>query len=250
MRFARAVLNRPYLFTIAILVANLFLFLLMWQSSGLTLKALWEFPGPVLVAYGAKLNILIDQHPHQWWRFVTPMFLHGGAIHLLVNMYSLWMIGPYVEKLYGSARFVFFWVVTGVAGVVASYLTVLPGSTPLGVIDRFIIKTQDAPSVGASGALFGLVGVLFVFGIKFRMSFRKASSAPWDRLTACYCIESFIGFVGQRFIDNAAHLGVCYRVPPWLVVNYRRPGENSRVTLIWRALQVARSCSCSSVLYV
>ena len=166
LRFARAVLDRPYKFTIALLVANLFVFLLMWQSSGLTSATLWEFPLPVLLAYGAKLNILINEQ-HQWWRFVTPMFVHVNLPHVLVNMYSLWIVGPYVEKLYGSAKFVVFWVLTGVAGVVASYLTVRPGMA-VSPIGRFIFKLGDVPSAGASGALFGLVGVLFVFGIKFR----------------------------------------------------------------------------------
>ena len=53
MRFARAVLNRPYMFTVAFLVANFFVFLLMWQSSGMGWSALLAFPEPVLLAYGA-----------------------------------------------------------------------------------------------------------------------------------------------------------------------------------------------------
>ena len=53
----------------------------------------------------------------------------------------------------------------GVCGVVASYLTVIPGSRP-GLISSFLIKYADEPSAGASGALFGLVGVLFIFGLK------------------------------------------------------------------------------------
>src|SRR5215207_10263213 len=68
IRFARAVLNRPYKFTIALLVVNLFIFLLMWESSGLSAAALREgFPDAVLRAYGAKLNYLIDPPYNQWW---------------------------------------------------------------------------------------------------------------------------------------------------------------------------------------
>lgn len=241
IRFARAVLSRPYLFTIAILVANIFLFLLMWRSSGMTFDSLLGFPGPVLVAYGAKVNRLIDQHPHQWWRFVTPMFLHGGLIHLLVNMYSLWMLGPYVEKLYGSAKFVFFWVVTGVAGVVASYLTVVQPGTPLSVLGRFIFKTHDNPSVGASGALFGLIGVLFVFGIKFRNELPEGFKRAFGTgLLPVIVLNLFIGFMGQRLIDNAAHLGgLISGAALALVVGYRRPGERSSMALVWQVLQVA-----------
>ena len=124
MRFARAILGRPYIFTIVFLIANFFVFLLMWHSSGMVFRSLGGFSSEVLVAYGAKLNSRINQQ-HEWWRFVTPMFVHVNLLHIVVNMYSLWMVGPYVEKLYGSARFVFFWVVTGVAGVAASYLTVV-----------------------------------------------------------------------------------------------------------------------------
>src|SRR6185369_9365471 len=72
VRFARAVLNRPYKFTVALLIANVFVFLLMWESSGMSFAALQRgFPDAVLVVYGAKLNYLINAPYHQWWRFVT-----------------------------------------------------------------------------------------------------------------------------------------------------------------------------------
>ncbi len=241
MRFARAVLDRPYLFTIVFLIANFFVFLLMWHASGMSTNALWVFPGPVLIRYGAKLNLLINQQPHQWWRFVTPMFLHGSLLHLLVNMYSLWMIGPYVEKLYGSARFVFFWVVTGIAGVVASYLTVVGPSTNVGSLGRFVLKAHDDPSVGASGALFGLVGVLFVFGIKFRNELPEGFKRAFGTgLLPVIMINLFIGFMGRGFIDNAAHLGgLASGAALALVVGYRRPGESSSMSLVWKILQAA-----------
>src|SRR5882724_11544653 len=166
MRFARAVLSRPYKFTIVLLVANVFVFLLMWQTSGMPFSVLAPLPNEVLIPFGAKANYYI-QARHEWWRFVTPMFLHVNVLHLMVNMYSLWIVGPYVEKLYGSAKFVVFWVLTGVAGVIGSYLTVRP-NLPANTLVRFLFKDHDVVSAGASGALFGLVGVLFVFGIKFR----------------------------------------------------------------------------------
>jgi membrane associated rhomboid family serine protease len=239
LRFARAVLDRPYKFTIALLVINLFVFLLMWQSSGLTSSALWEFPLPVLLAYGAKLNYYI-QTEHQWWRLVTPMFVHVNLPHLLVNMYSLWIVGPYVEKLYGSAKFVVFWVVTGVAGVVASYLTVRPD---LGVssIGRFLFKLSDVPSAGASGALFGLVGVLFVFGIKFRHELPEGFKRAFGTgMLPIIMINLFIGYLGRGFIDNAAHLGgLVSGAALALIVDYRRPGEKSGIAITWRTLQIA-----------
>src|SRR5262249_54789788 len=90
IRFARAVVNRPYKFTIGFLVINLFVFLLMWDSSGLTFRALQQpFSEAVLVTYGAKLNYLIEPPNNQWWRFITPVFVHIDILHLLMNMFSL-----------------------------------------------------------------------------------------------------------------------------------------------------------------
>jgi rhomboid protease GluP len=238
IRFARAVLNRPYKFTIIILIANLFMFMLMWQSSGLTSPVLWNgFPEPVLDAYGAKVNALIQAG--QWWRFVTPMFIHVNLPHLLVNMYSLWVVGPYVERLYGSAKFVVFWVLTGIAGVVGSYLTVRP-SMPGSFLGRFFFKAHDVPSAGASGALFGLVGVLFVFGIKFRHELPEGFKRAFGTgMLPIILINLFIGYIGRGVIDNAAHVGGLLAGAALAVaVQYRRPDERKGVTVVWRVLQV------------
>ena len=98
-------------------------------------------------------------------------------------------------------------MLTGVAGVVASYLTVGP-DTQLGNIGRFLFKTEDVPSAGASGALFGLVGVLFVFGIKFRHELPEGFKRAFGTgLLPMIIINLFIGYLGRGFIDNAAHLG-------------------------------------------
>lgn len=239
MRFARAVLNRPYKFTIILLMANVFVFTLMWQTSGIPLGLTAVLPGEVLLPFGAKLNFYIHNQ-HQWWRFVTPMFLHVNLLHLLVNMYSLWIVGPYVEKLYGSAKFVVFWVVTGVFGVVASYLTVRP-ALGAGPITGFIFKSIDTPSAGASGALFGLVGVLFVFGIKFRHELPEGFKRAFGTgLLPMILMNLFIGYVLRGFIDNAAHLGgMLSGAVLALLVDYRRPGERSGVAITWRVLQVA-----------
>jgi rhomboid protease GluP len=239
MRFARAVLSRPYKFTIILLSLNVFVFLLMWQTSGLPLSMLTPLPNDVLLAFGAKLNYLI-QSKLEWWRLVTPMFLHVNLLHLLINMYSLWIVGPYVEKLYGSAKFVVFWVVTGVAGLVASYLTVRPGM-PVGSAARFLFKNIDSPSAGASGALFGLVGVLFVFGIKFRHELPEGFKRAFGTgLLPMILMNLFIGYMLRGLIDNAAHLGgLLSGAMLALVVDYRRPGEKTRVAVTWRILQVA-----------
>lgn len=238
MRFALAVLNRPSFFTIIFLVTNIFVFMLMWASSQAG-SSVWEFSGPLLQAYGAKLNYLIRDN-HEWWRFVTPIFIHVSLPHLLINMYTLWMIGPYVEKLYGSAKFVVFWVVTGIAGVAASYLTVRP-EMHVNSVGRFLFKAADNPSAGASGALFGLVGVLFIFGIKFRHELPEGFKRAFGTgLLPMIALNLFIGFLGRGFIDNAAHLGgLAAGAVLALFVGYKRPHERAEVAIFWHILQVA-----------
>jgi rhomboid protease GluP len=240
VRFLRAVISRPATFTFVFIVANVFLYLLMSLSGGAT--------GTVLLAYGAKLNYLIDQEG-QWWRFVTPVFLHVqlpgmgplfGNLHLLSNMYGLFMLGPYVEKLYGSARFVVFWVLTGVAGVAASYLAVRP-EWAHGALGQFLFKPYDSPSAGASGALFGLMGVLFVFGIKYRHELPEGLKRAFGTgLLPTLAVNLFIGYVARGFIDNAAHLGgLVSGMGLALAVGYKRPGASGAVARAWHAAQVA-----------
>jgi membrane associated rhomboid family serine protease len=239
LSYAHAILSRPYIFTIVFLVANFFVFLLMWQASEMATSALLiSFPEPVLYAFGAKTNYLI-RNEHQWWRLITPMFIHVNLFHVLVNMYGLWAIGPWVEKLYGSARFVVFWVVTGLSGVLASYLSVIPGSHP-GPLTSFLIKNHDTPSVGASGALFGLIGVLFVFGLKYRRELPEGFKRAFGTgMLPVIILNLGIGFVGRGFIDNAAHLGgLLSGAALAALVGYKRPGQSTGVTIAWRVGQV------------
>jgi rhomboid protease GluP len=240
MGFARAILARPYIFTIVFLVANFFVFLLMWEASDLSSTALWgAFDPGVLLSFGAKTNYAIH-FDHEWWRFVTPVFIHVNLPHLLINMYSLWVLGPWVEKLYGSAKFVVFWIATGVAGVVASYLTVIPGARP-GLLGSFLIKSADEPSAGASGALFGLVGVLFVFGLKYRRELPEGFKRAFGTgLLPVILLNVAIGFLGRGIIDNAAHMGGLFSGAALAAVfSYKRPGQSARVTLAWRIVQIA-----------
>lgn len=234
LRFIRAIVSRPATFTFIILAANIFIFiLLMLERAGDNPAA---FQG-ALIAYGAKVNSLINAG--EWWRFVTPVFLHVDTIHILVNMYSLFVIGPYVEKLYGSAKFVVFWVLTGMAGVAASYFASMYEMQE-GFLGRLLFRGGDVPSAGASGALFGLVGVLFVFGIKFRHElpeeFKRAFGVG---MVPTILINLFIGYAIPG-IDNAAHLGgFLAGVVFALFVHYKRPGERAGIAIAWHIAQGA-----------
>ncbi len=86
----------------------------------------------------------------QWWRILTSAFLHGGLIHIAVNMMSLWFLGRFIEYAVGPWRMLFIYMVS----LVAAGLGVVYFSAPL------------VPTVGASGAIFGLFGALFAIGLK------------------------------------------------------------------------------------
>ena len=96
--------------------------------------------GDVLFRLGESLPL--PYNLAQPWRFVTAIFLHASLLHIVFNMWVLMDIGPAIEELYGSARYLFIYVITGVGGYIASS----------GLIGH--------NSVGASGALLGLIGVL------------------------------------------------------------------------------------------
>jgi rhomboid protease GluP len=181
LEFLHAVWSRRPLFTYIFLGVNLAIFVLMALAGGSTNE-------PTLMAFGVKSNPEIARG--EWWRFITPIFLHIGMLHLFFNSYALWIVGPQVEKLYGPARFVILYVLTGVAGVYASYFY-----HPL------------SESAGASGAIFGLFGVLLVFGVRYRNSippfFKRAVGTG---VLPVIVINLIIGFTIPA-IDNSAHIG-------------------------------------------
>lgn len=140
-----------------------------------------------LIKLGGKLNFLIDSG--QTWRFVSPMFLHFGLIHILLNGYALYLLGKMIENVYGKRRFLIIYLVSGIAGVVASYLS------------------SPSMSVGASGAIFGLIGAATVAGYKhkedippFFHRFYGRGMIPW------ILFNLILGFSIDR-IDNSAHVG-------------------------------------------
>ena len=202
IEFLQAFSARRPLFTYIFFGVNILIFVLMALAGG-------SMNEPTLLAFGAKHNAEIAQG--QWWRFLTPIFIHIGMLHLLFNSYALWIVGPQVEKLYGPARFVILYVVTGIAGVYGSY-----HYKPL-----FI-------SAGASGAIFGLFGVLLVFGIRYRNSippfFRRAVGTG---VLPVIAINLFIGFTVKE-IDNSAHIaGLLAGAALAALVPFQKPNEET-----------------------
>jgi rhomboid protease GluP len=141
----------------------------------------------VLVA-GAKDNAGIKLGG-QYYRFLTSMFLHGGLLHILFNAWALYALGPETERIYGTLRFLAVYFIAGLAGGVASY------------------TFSASPSVGASGAIFGLVGALAVFYYTSRELLGNAARQQLGSLITVIMINLFIGFNSGGLIDNSAHLG-------------------------------------------
>ena len=241
IRFARAVLSRPYKFTIALLVANLFVFMMMWSSSGLSFRALVQFfPDNVLRVYGAQLNYLINAPNNQWWRLITSMFVHINLPHLVMNMFSLLIIGPFVEKLYGSAKFVVFWVISGLAGSLATYLSLRPSLARSDFEDLLSSKQRIYPQPAHPElCLDWLVFFLYLVS-SIAVNCRKDSSGFLEP-DCCQSSSSTcsLGFVGRSFIGNAAHLGGLFAGAALaLFIDYRRPGARAGINVAWRVLQV------------
>ncbi|MGN1387118.1 MAG: rhomboid family intramembrane serine protease [Bacillus sp. (in: firmicutes)] len=136
-----------------------------------------------LVEFGAKYNPYILQG--EWWRFITPIFLHIGFLHLALNSMALFYLGSSVERIYGSVRFFFIYLFAGFAGVVASFVF------------------TDTLSAGASGAIFGCLGALLYFGISNKQLFFRTMGM---NIIVLLVVNLAFGFI-MPGIDNAGHIG-------------------------------------------
>jgi rhomboid protease GluP len=146
------------------------------------------FPADVVVrALGAKDNERIAVYG-EYYRFLTAMFLHGGLLHLGFNAYALYALGPEAERIYGTARFLALYFIAGLAGGIASY------------------ALNPSPAVGASGAIFGLIGGLAAFYYVSRRLLGEISRQQLGSLITVIMINLFIGF-STPVIDNTAHIG-------------------------------------------
>ena len=206
LEFLHAVWSRRPIFTYLFLGFNIAIFLLMSLAGGSTNEL-------TLRAFGVKANAEIAQG--EWWRLIAPIFIHIGLLHLISNSYALWVVGPQVEKLYGASRFVILYMLAGIAGVCGSY----------------IYHPADI-SAGASGAIFGLFGVLLVFGIRYRHSippfFKRAVGTA---VLPVIVINLMIGFSGLLPIDNSAHVaGLLAGAALAAIIPFQKPGaENPNI---------------------
>jgi rhomboid protease GluP len=178
--------------TTALLIANILIFgvsvvATLQTGKGRGLSLLFGLDGEVLYRLGALWTpAIVHGEP---FRLITAMFLHGGLIHIGFNMMVLMDIGPVVEEVYGSARYLFLYTAVGIAGYVVSAFTPL--------------RPHPVLAVGASGAILGLIGVMIA--ITTRRS-GASMQALRSRLVSWVVSIFVFGFL-MSGIDNWAHFG-------------------------------------------
>ena len=125
----------------------------------------------------------------EYWRLWTVTLLHGDYLHLAFNMYALWIVGPLVERWYGGLRFVIFYLACAATGSVGSFAF-----------------GGDVASVGASGAIFGLFGILAAASRVHHPVDRQARAIA-TQIGMVILLNLLFGFASGGRIDNAAHIG-------------------------------------------
>ncbi len=135
-----------------------------------------------------ELNKLAVLQHHEYWRLLTVTLVHANLLHIGFNMYALYIVGPLAEALYGRVTYVAIYVLAALGGSIGSYL---------------VFQT---PSVGASGAIFGLFGLLFTASYVHKPALVRQARALTSQIGILIVLNLVIGFtVGG--IDNAAHIG-------------------------------------------
>jgi membrane associated rhomboid family serine protease len=168
--------------TSVLLVANIAMFvveILTGAASGFQ-------TGNDIVDLGALVPVLVADG--QYWRLFTAMFLHANLLHLAFNMYALYLFGNLIEQALGTVRFALIYVLCGL----------------LASITSFAFSDPSAVAVGASGAIFGLLGAWVAYNFRRRGSALAAANLQTALLIVG--INVFLGFSIQG-IDNFAHLG-------------------------------------------
>lgn len=167
--------GKPF-FTYVFIIIQVAMFLLLELFGGSTTSS-------TLIQFGAKVNPLILEG--EWWRFLTPIFLHIGFLHLVMNTIGLYFIGTAVESIFGRVRFLLIYLIAGFGGTVASFIF------------------SPNLSAGASGAIFGCFGALLYFGLIYPKLFFRTMGLNIFMVLA---INLAFGFTVSN-VDNAGHIG-------------------------------------------
>ena len=204
-----------------ILAVNTLLFAVMLMrpvvvpgdDPGSPMSRLWGFDGLTLIRYGSGAAFLTIGF-QELWRLVTPVFLHAGIIHFAFNSMALVQLGPLVEEEYGTERLATIYLLCGIAGSAASQIL------------------RHSHTVGASGAICGLLGLLLVHGYRMGGSYgTRLKSAMLQNIV----IMGFLSFMVPR-IDWMNHLGGLVAGAGLGLLVPSGPFRSRRTEAVWQVL--------------
>ena len=163
---------------------GLYIATLLYSSNGRAIE--WTPAGQALYVFGDKDGYAIVRGL-QWWRLITAGYLHANLLHIGVNMYSLFQLGPLVDSVFGTYRYLAIYTVSTFTGFGLS-----------------LLWAPNNPAVGASAAISGLVGAMVGLGL------REKNTALGREARRFYPVAVLVlaqGFLLPLPIDNAAHIG-------------------------------------------
>lgn len=179
-KYNKEIVNKDNIVTMSIIFINILLYIFCAIRSrnvmDIDVLTLWELGGN----YGK------DVLEGQVWRLLTCAFLHGGLIHIVFNMYALYVIGPQLEVLFGRVKYIVIYLLSAIGGSLLS-----------------LVFSPNTLSIGASGAIFGLFGAMVMYVLKYRDRIPKR---VLSNLFFVIILNLLIGFNLQG-IDNFGHIG-------------------------------------------
>lgn len=173
--------RKPYV-TYALLAINILLFIIMVFVSS---DGIYGFQTETLVKFGGNVKSLVLNG--EYWRLIASAFLHDGFLHLICNMYALYVLGIQLENFFGKTRFAIIYLFSAITGNLLS----------------LVFADPNVVSIGASGAIFGLFGSLLYFGYYYRV---YLGTVLRTQIVPVILINLLFGIVTPG-IDNAAHIG-------------------------------------------
>lgn len=174
--------KRPIV-TYSLIIINIIMYLIISFVG----REFFEFSPKILVKYGALVNNNLMVESIDYFRIISSIFLHGGLLHLVFNMYSLYVVGPQLENFFGKVKYLIIYLFSGICGNLLSML----------FLPDFNV------SVGASGAIFGLLGALVYFGYHYRV---YLGGVIKSQIIPLIVLNLFIGYISSG-INNVAHIG-------------------------------------------
>lgn len=174
--------KRPII-TYALIISNIIMFIMTIVAGG----NLFNVDAGLLYDFGGLVRYDNMSSPFELYRLITSMFLHGSIIHIGFNLYALYILGPQLESFFGKAKFLIIYLLSGIIGGLTS----------------MIFQGVNVVGIGASGAIFGLLGAFIFFGYHYRVYF---GSVIRSQIIPLLVLNLIIGVVSSG-IDLAAHVG-------------------------------------------